>query len=283
MIIPCLNEADTIATQLEALANQVWFQPWEVIVSDNGSTDNSIKIVERYRERICNLQIIDASDRQGQAYALNMGVEASSGEFLAFCDADDEVGPGWVAAIGNALSKHDFIACRTDIEKLNSAWVKKSRGSFQHDGIQKYDYPSYFPHAGGGTIGVKRWIHEAIGGFDESLVFLHDTDYCWKIQLMGIKLHFVSDALIHIRLRNKLKDIYMQAKNYGEYNVLLYKNYQKFGMPRLTWKKRIIRLAGVIKSLLKIRDIGNFAKFVWNLGWYIGWLKGNIIYRIFIL
>jgi len=48
VIIPCYNEADTIATQLEVLAKQYWSEPWEVIVSDNGSTDDSLAIVEKY-------------------------------------------------------------------------------------------------------------------------------------------------------------------------------------------------------------------------------------------
>ncbi|MBF2059991.1 glycosyltransferase family 2 protein, partial [Fischerella thermalis] len=39
VIIPCLNAAETIGVQLEALANQQWSQPWEVIIADNGSTD----------------------------------------------------------------------------------------------------------------------------------------------------------------------------------------------------------------------------------------------------
>jgi glycosyltransferase involved in cell wall biosynthesis len=48
VIIPCLNGAATIATQLAALARQQWDQPWEIVVADNGSTDESAGIVERY-------------------------------------------------------------------------------------------------------------------------------------------------------------------------------------------------------------------------------------------
>lgn len=126
VIIPCYNGANTIADQLEALANQEWSEPWEIIVADNRSTDNSMAIVKQYQERLPNLRIVDASARQGQPYALNCGAEAAVGESLAFCDADDVVGPCWLVAMGQALSKYDFVACRFDTEKLNPPWLSKA-------------------------------------------------------------------------------------------------------------------------------------------------------------
>jgi len=287
VIIPCLNAENTIATQLEALANQHWSESWEVIVSDNGSMDNSLTIVEQYKNRLPNLRIVDASDQRGSAHALNIGAQAAIGESLAFCDADDEVAPGWVAAMGEALSKYDFVACRMDIDKLNPPWVKRSRRNPQQEGVQKYDYPPYLPHAGGGTIGVKRWLYEAVGGFDESLSLLHDTDFCWKVQLKGIKLHFVPDAVIHIRFRDSIKGIYQQALGYGEYNVKIYRRYRSLGMPKLSCKQGILIWKSFIKSFIRsipgIRDKGNVAYWAWQVGYRMGRLKGSIKCRVFAL
>lgn len=50
VIIPCFNAANTIAVQLEALAQKHWCESWEVIVSDNGSTDETVAIVEQYQD-----------------------------------------------------------------------------------------------------------------------------------------------------------------------------------------------------------------------------------------
>src|SRR5262249_43920915 len=156
--------ASTIGVQLEALAKQRWHEPWEVIVADNGSTDESLAIVERYKAGIPNLRVADASARRGQPYALNVGARAATGCSLAFCDADDEVAEGWIAAMGNALSKYDFVASCIDTEKLNAPWLAEvSRNHPQRNGLlQKASYPPYLPHAGGGTIGVKRNLHEAV-------------------------------------------------------------------------------------------------------------------------
>lgn len=283
VIIPCYNAADTIAEQLEALAGQEWSEPWEIVVMDNRSIDESMAIVRQYQKRLPNLRIVDASTRQGQPYALNMGVQAASGQAVAFCDADDVVGPGWVAAMGEALSKHDFVACCVDIKKLNPPWIYKRLRHEQEHGLQNYDYPPYLPHAGGGTIGVKRELHAAVGGFDEALPLLHDTDFCWKLQLAGTELYFVPDAITHVRYRNTFKGIYRQIRGYAEYNVILYKRYRALGMPQLAWQSGMKAWGRLLLGLLWIRDTGDLARWIWGFGWQLGRLQGSIKHRIWAL
>jgi glycosyltransferase involved in cell wall biosynthesis len=287
VVIPCFNGSDTIGFQLEALANQQWSESWEVIVADNGSTDNSMEIARRYKNRLPNLRIVDASARRGQPYALNVGVKAALGESVAFCDADDEVAPGWVSAMGNALSKYDLVACRMEMAKLNPAWVLKSRSNPQESGVQKYTYPPYLPHAGGGTLGVKRRLWEVVGGFDESFPLLHDTDFCWKVQRTGIKLEFVPDAVIHIRFRTTIKSILRQSFGYAEYNVKIYKKYIKLEMPKLSWRSGVRSwinfFKGFIKNIPRLRNKENLAFWTWQFGWRLGRLKGSIKYKVFAL
>jgi len=284
VIIPCFNAANTIAVQLEALANQHWSQPWEVIASDNGSTDNTVAIVEQYKERLPNLNIVDASDQQGAAHAKNIGVLAAAGDALAFCDADDEVAPGWVAAMGEALSKYDFVACRREYEKLNEPWTLKYRRLSQQDKVQEYTYPPYLPHASGSSLGVKRSLYEAVDGFDESIPILDDTDFCWKLQLAGTELHFVPDAVVHYRFRHKLRCIYRQARGYGRSNVLLYKKYRPLGMPKLSWKtgvKAWVKLLINLPKVLLAKE--KWPNWIWRLNARIGRLQGCIKYRVLAL
>lgn len=282
VIIPCYNAASTIAAQLEALAGQSWPGTWEVIVADNRSTDDSMAIVNAYRGRLPNLRIVDASVRQGQPYALNAGASAATGEALAFCDADDEVGMGWVAGMGEALSRHDFVACRIDTERLNPSWLQESRGNAQCDGLQRIWYPPYLPHAGGGTLGVKRALHEAVGGFDESLPYLHDTDYCFKIQLRGVPLHFVQDAVVHIRYRERLGSIFHQARLWAVYNVIVYKRYQRASGMKVSqpWRKYLKGWKRVVRNLPQLRRKGGRAAWLWRVGWQIGRLEGSIKHRV---
>jgi len=279
VILPYLNEEEYLGNQLEALAKQHWGEPWELIVADNGSTDRSLAIVEKYKVRFANLQLVDASDRRGQAHALNVGARAARGEALAFCDADDEVAPGWVVAMGKALTEYDFVACRFETEKLNPPWVRAQHRCPQHDEVQIYRYPPYLPHAGSGSIGIKRTLHEAIGGFDESLPVLFDTDYCFRIQLAGTKLYFVPNAVIHLRYRDTLAGIYGQARTWAEYNVFIHKKYRSPDTPELSWKHGMSGWVPLIRRLPRIRNKATMAAWVWQFGWRLGMLQGCIKYR----
>jgi glycosyltransferase involved in cell wall biosynthesis len=278
VIIPCLNEEALIPVQLEALANQRWSQPWEVVVADNGSTDQSVTLIERYRKRLPHLRIVDASDRRGRPHALNVGAQAARGELLAFIDADDEVAPGWLAAIGDALSQHDFVASRFDIAKLNGSWLCLGLKHPQETGVMRFRYPPHFAFAGGCGLGVKRAFHEAIGGFDESALLSEDADYCFRMQLAGIKLHFVPDAVVYVRYPNTLSGVYRQVRGWGEYQVFLYKKYRPASAVGFTWKHAVHGWIRLLKRLPQIRT--KRGRFTWIrlFGWRLGRLRGSIRY-----
>jgi GT2 family glycosyltransferase len=251
-----------------------------VIVSDNGSTDKSRLIVEKYYRRIPNLRLVDSGDQRGAAYARNVGVCAARGDVLAFCDADDEVIPGWVAAMGEALATCDFVAGWLDPYKLNESWVLKSRHCPQQDGLQIYNYPPYLPHAAGCNLGIKRALHEAVGGFDESFRILNDTDYCWRVQLTGVTLHSVPEAVVHYRFRHSMWDIYWQALEYGMDNVLLYKKYRPLGMPELSWSIGARKWLSLLRHLHRLRHRKYQAAWLWKFAWHLGRVLGSIKYRI---
>ncbi|RAM48578.1 MAG: glycosyltransferase family 2 protein [Hapalosiphonaceae cyanobacterium JJU2] len=280
VIIPCLNAADTIAVQLEALAHQTWSQPWEVIIADNGSTDNTLSIVEQYQASLPNLRIIDASNRKGAANARNLAAEVAKGESLVFVDADDEVAPGWLAAMGEALSQYDFVTGAHEFKRLNDAEVRRwYQADEWSSGIVQNPY---LPFAGGGNLGIKRSIHNAINGFDTTLLQVEDVDYCWRAQQAGAKLHYVPEAIAHIRLRANLSALYKRAWGMGTSEALLYKKHRKLGMPQLMpWKvfvKTPVILALELLSL-KVRTKESFARWLMSLAWRGGQLRGCIKYR----
>lgn len=286
VIIPCYNGAKTIGAQLEALARQQWSGSWEVIIADNGSKDESLAIIERYKSKLPNLHVVDASRRRGQPYALNVGADAARGEILLFCDADDEVGEGWLAAMAEALSKHDFVACRIDANKLNPLWMAESFGSSQDKGLNGLSFAPQLCYAGGGTIGVKRsLVREIAGGFDECLPAVHDTMLCVQLQLAGTELHFVPDAILHIRHRDKVRALFRQGFAYGECHPLLYKKSIALGIPKLPrpWRDGIGSWRGLLAALFRVRNKGMLARWAFGLGWSLGRVKGSIKHRVVFL
>ncbi len=121
VILPCFNGAETIALQLEALANQQWAGEWELIVSNNGSTDNSMEIVEQFRDRL-PLRIVNAhtsGPRLGVAHSHNTELKAAAGDAFAFCEADDEVTPNWLATMAESLEVYPCVSGVLDLRRLN--------------------------------------------------------------------------------------------------------------------------------------------------------------------
>lgn len=281
VLIACYNGETTLADQFEGLAAQEWSEPWEILFVDNRSTDGSLAIARQYQARLPNLRIIDASEKQGKAFALNKGVAQAAGESVAFADADDQVAPGWLAAVGEAMKHHELIATRCDVEVLNTE-ASRYRGTLQLDGLRRIHYPPYLLHAGGGTIAIRRDLHFRIGGFDESLPHLEDTDYVWKAQLKaGAEIHFVPEAVMRVRYRSTAKGTYRQARKYAEYNVFLSKRYRAYGdpMPR-PWRRYVNGWKEVLRSAGSLRRPHLRVAWLGRLGWMVGRTIGIIKYRV---
>jgi glycosyltransferase involved in cell wall biosynthesis len=279
VVIPCYNAQRFLPTQLEALASQQWPEWWELIISDNGSTDGTPTVLEEYRSRFPRLRMVDASDRRGAAHARNIGALAADGEAVAFCDADDQVMPGWLIAMSTALNHHDFVAGPLAFDKFTPPWRRMRHA--QRERLNKFRYPPFLPHAGSGNMGVKRKIHLEVGGFEESMSSLEDTDYCFKIQLAGTPLHFVPEAILQVRVDYRLRGIYRKAVSNGENHMVLYKRYWQPGMPKLSWRKDVLRgWLLMAKRIRSLRSRGGRASTAWELGWRIGQLKGYYGHRV---
>jgi glycosyltransferase involved in cell wall biosynthesis len=281
IVVPCYNGAETLAETLEAIARQKYDKEWEIVFSDNGSTDDSRRIAESFIDKVPMLRIVDSSAERGQPFALDNGIDNARGENILLCDADDVPFNGWLAAMGKALTEHSIVACSTDTELLNPAWTKAVRGNFQGRGLQKVSYPPYMHHAGGGTLGFKKTLHKELGGFDPELPCLHDTDFCFKAQIAGHQIYFVEKAVISIRFRPSYSSIFRQSKVYGEYNILLSKKYRLTGeAPTRRWKRFYQEIKKIIQFYFKKgKDNKDYSLFYSRLGWTMGRMKGVFKYR----
>jgi glycosyltransferase involved in cell wall biosynthesis len=278
VILPVLNAADVVSGQLDALARQEWAEPWEVVVADNGSTDMTIDVVERYRERLPALRVVDASARRGQAHALNAGARAAAAENVVFCDADDEVAPGWVAAMGEALAEHAFVACRSEAGKLNEPWVEETREAQPAGALSTVPFPPFAPYAGSGGLGVRRAVHEQLGGFDESMPALFDVDFCLRAQAAGIELVLVPDALLHYRYRTGWGATFNQARVYAEQMAFVQRRHGEKGAKSRPWLLRGWKpIARLVPS---VHRRSSRARLAWLLGWQLGRYVGSVKHRV---
>lgn len=281
VIIPCFNSASTLGAQLSALANQTSHYTWEVVIADNGSRDNTVAIASAFRDRITRLRIVDASAFRGAAYARNTGAATAEADALLFCDADDVMAQGYVEAMGRALERNDFVACRYDFRRLNTSWLAAARGPAeggQEEGLAGgYCHPT-LPYAGAGGLGIKKAVHQAIGGFDTTLVAMagqEDTDYCIRVQLAGTPLVFVPDAVMHVRFKETVPGVFQQAWAWAESGAHVQRRYAAESNPQSFPSMAYDLGRHLVWKLLRIRGLDDMAQWIWLAGWCGGLLSAR--------
>jgi len=87
VVIPTLDAERTLGAQLDALSTQDYRGAWEVVIVDNGSSDDSMEVAKAFSTRLPLLRLAEARDQRSAAHARNVGVSVAGGDFIAFCDA----------------------------------------------------------------------------------------------------------------------------------------------------------------------------------------------------
>jgi len=219
-VIICVhNGAATIVRQLEALDRQSWDRPWDVLVVDNRSTDDTPAVVRAFARSHPRVRTVAAPRSLGLAYARNVGVANTTAPAVAFCDDDDVVADGWVAAMGTALREHPIVASCLDWSRLQSG----GRSTFQRDGLgEVFGYK-----VAAGVSGWQRSLWNALGGNDEALTFTgEDFDMSIRAYLAhGVSPHFEPAAVCHVARRSGRRASFRQARRYGRASVVLYHRY----------------------------------------------------------
>jgi Glycosyltransferases, probably involved in cell wall biogenesis len=226
VVIPCLDVERLLPIQLEALSSQSCPESWEVVVADNGSADLTRQVAESFRIRFPELRVVFAH-RRGRHHACNAGARAARGKSLIFVDADDEVAPGYLAAMHRGLADHEFVGGRLEHQRMNAPALWNV-GNVQSDGL--IDGLGFYPFVGGGNMGVSRRVFELVGGFRDK-PYCEDIDFSWRAQLNGIHPVFLPDAVVHVRQRNSLRSMFLQHRRFGSAQALLYRDFRRNGMP----------------------------------------------------
>jgi glycosyltransferase involved in cell wall biosynthesis len=240
-VIPVLNGARWLAQQLEALRVDS-AQPFESVIADNGSTDNSVAIARSF-EREMTVIVADASDRRSHGFARNVGARAATGDYLLFLDADDVIAPGYVSALATALDSAEFVAARMDSDKLNEGWRRYARALPQTSRLPG----GTVPWAYGGTLGMRRSTFERVGGFAEDFAG-EDVDFAIRAHECGVPLTFVSDAVLHYRYPTTLRGFFRQGLSYGFAGTMVQARHGR--VPTMTRKALIRSFAGPIRRCI---------------------------------
>ena len=287
IVIAARNEAEVIPGQLEAILGQSCPAPFEVLVVDNGSSDGTADVVRAFAAQHPELRLVEAPERAGLPYARNVGAAAARGRFLVYTDADDLAAAGWLAALHRGVQRTGFAAARLEHERLNPAWTVPWRGQEQTDALVLREYGPRWPYAYGTSLAISRDLHEAVGGWDETLGSSSDMDYCYRVQRdTGAELVLVPDAVLHYRHRTSARatlsqsiayaadEMRVQARHRGDWRQPL----PVLSLPHLVLRngRRWLipdRRAG--RRFDPIRRRADLGRWLWGLGADIGRRRGG--------
>ena len=181
LIIPAYNEEDYLSACLDAVMQNVAGKALEIIVVDNNSTDGTKKVVERYPEVTYVFE-----PNKGITRARQRGFLASSGDILAYADADTLPPPGWIEQILEQFAARQNLACLSgpysfyDLSgfsnKIATAWFVAARPLYAITGYLMV----------GGNFAIPRQVLEKMGGFDSSIEFYgEDVDIAKRAKKHG--------------------------------------------------------------------------------------------------
>ena len=274
VIIPARNSASTLGVQLGALAAQSGAPPFEVIVADNGSTDETSNVVERWAALMPGVRLIDASHRAGPSAARNIGADHATSTKLLFCDADDAVHTNWVGAMSRALDDHVIVGGKMLDDALNSAEVRAWFPEIPTGLFMKFG--DAMPYASGANLGIRKTTLEAVGGWDETLTNATDADLCFRVQReLGAELGFAPAAVVQYRYRSDLRSLYSNMRAYGRADRAMVERHGAAGM-RVPSIKSHLRAIGwlVVHAPDILLNRSRRGRWVRRLGLTIGRIEG---------
>jgi glycosyltransferase involved in cell wall biosynthesis len=204
VVIPVYNSTATLPLQLVALAGQDFDGSWDLVLADNGSTDDLAGVVERCTTELTALapcRIIDASRLAGASYARTIALLHVTSELVAFCDADDVVCPGWLTAIVAGLAEHDLVTGPFAGVTDASLAAKGPAWHFDHEAFDGRGARA--SAIGGGYMsGNSGYRRAALSGFAPDFLGSEDAAVALRALDNGFRGGWADDARVLYRQRS---------------------------------------------------------------------------------
>lgn len=196
IITPTFNRASFLKRMIKSVLRQS-FQQWELIILDDGSTDNTEEVVRSFNDlRISYLYF----KHSGAGDKRNEGVRRAKSDYITFLDSDDEAMPDWLEKIQlKILENYSLISCgyaRVQANKAENVVLPQKMGDIDI----RINFKS-------GTLCFHKKVLQGIGGFDSNLASGLNTDLILKISPFildnNLQYTFINEALVRVYEHSK--------------------------------------------------------------------------------
>ncbi len=218
-VVICAFNAERTMDACLASLRTLRYPNYEVIVVNDGSTDRTLEIAQRYPE----VRIFSQENR-GLSVARNVGMDNATGEITAYTDSDCVVDPDWLTYLAYKFVHGGFVAVGgpnlpPPEDSRTAACVAASPGGPAHVLVDD----EVAEHIPGCNMAFLKTALQEIGGFDP----IHraagdDVDVCWRFQNQGHAIGFSPAAMVWHFRRNTISAYLKQQMGYGQAEAQLY-------------------------------------------------------------
>jgi glycosyltransferase involved in cell wall biosynthesis len=268
VIIPCYNAEDWLGEAIDSCLTQSRC-PLEVIVVDDGSSDESLDVARRYAERHEEVEAVTQPNR-GAPAARNRGFWMSRGRYIQFLDADDRLAP-------DKFGRQVAVLNEGKVDVVTGSWqplVEQEDGSFELEPVQTpylsddplaslVRYDGWAPPA---AQLMAREIVERVDGWDESLSCMQDVDFLVRIALAGGRFERVDTVCAYRRRPNRPTVSTRDNETFNQNCLRIYERLFTYYERKSSWteerKQTAIRNYGWLARYYYDRDRDIFNKCV---------------------
>lgn len=236
VVVCAYNAGRTMRDCCEGLA-ELDYPDYEVIIVDDGSTDATASIVGEFGFRIIH------TPNRGLSSARNTGLEAATGEIVAYTDADAKPDPHWLTFLAASFASSSHVGIGGwNIAPPGDGWIADCVANAPGGPVHVLLSDEVAEHIPGCSMAFRTDALRAIGGFDVQFRSAgDDVDVCWRLQERGGTLGFSHGAMVWHHHRNSVRTYWRQQRGYGEAEALLERKWpEKYNMAgHMMWGGRL--------------------------------------------
>jgi glycosyltransferase involved in cell wall biosynthesis len=220
VLIPVLNSELYLETCLQSIFVQD--SNFEIILVDNGSTDNSLKIAARLAAEDSRLKIVHCSQK-GIANALNMGLDFCSAQYVARIDSDDCMLPGRLKRqLAVALDDPDIVLVTSQIEYIDTNGMTSGTSNYPVGFLERSYYFSFMNPIAHPAVFFKLSTVLDLGGYNSKYEGAEDLDLWTRLAGTG-KIFSQNEVLTQYRIHNQQvsiqsdlydRELYFRLRNF---------------------------------------------------------------------
>ena len=234
VVVPVYNDPDGVRTTLNSLLSLSYpAEAYEVLVVDNDSDDETPAVVESFAERHENVTLLFEREIQSSYAARNRGIEDSSGEILAFVDADMHVDDDWLTRAVAELEESgaDYMGCGVELYTPGETRTLADR----YDALSGFDiewYVNELSFAPTCCLVVRRAVIEDVGPFDHRLISSGDMEFGNRVADAGYAFHYAPDVKLYHPTRGSIRSNVKKSVRIGRGRFQISRFYpERYGSP----------------------------------------------------